>query len=62
MALIRADPEFVADAHAAGKEVHVWTVNRAADMDLVRRLGVDAVITDHPDELLRRLGRDAAAS
>lgn len=60
--LIRADPDFVADAHAAGKEVHVWTVNRPADMDLVRELGVDAVITDRPDEMLRRLGRDAAAS
>ncbi|SDF65719.1 glycerophosphoryl diester phosphodiesterase [Blastococcus aurantiacus] len=62
IALIRADPAFVADAHAAGKEVHVWTVNRPADMDLMRELGVDAVITDRPDEMLRRLGRDAAAS
>ncbi|RBY74787.1 glycerophosphodiester phosphodiesterase [Blastococcus sp. TF02-09] len=60
--IIRADPDFVADAHAAGKQVHVWTVNRPADMDLVRELGVDAVITDRPDEMLRRLGRDAAAS
>lgn len=62
VALVRADPDFVADAHAAGKEVHVWTVNRPRDMDLVRDLGVDAVITDHPDELLRRLGRSSAAS
>jgi glycerophosphoryl diester phosphodiesterase len=62
IALVRADPRFVADAHAAGKQVHVWTVNRPADMELVRRLGVDAVITDHPDEMLRHLGRDAAAS
>jgi glycerophosphoryl diester phosphodiesterase len=31
-------------------------------MDLVRELGVDAVITDHPDEMLRRLGRTSAAS
>lgn len=60
--LIRADPGFVADAHAAGKEVHVWTVNQPSDMDLVRRLGVDAVITDHPDELLRRLGRGSSAA
>jgi glycerophosphoryl diester phosphodiesterase len=62
IAVIRADPEFVADAHAAGKEVHVWTVNRPADMDLVRGLGVDAIITDHPDKVLRRLGRNSAAS
>jgi glycerophosphoryl diester phosphodiesterase len=57
IALIRADPEFVAAAHAAGKEVHVWTVNKPGDMDLVRDLGVDAIISDHPDEVLRRLGR-----
>lgn len=62
VALLRADPQFVADAHAAGKEVHVWTVNRPRDMDLVRDLGVDAVITDHPGEMLRRLGRRSAAS
>ncbi|WP_116449464.1 glycerophosphodiester phosphodiesterase [Blastococcus litoris] len=62
IALLRSDPEFVADAHAAGKEVHVWTVNRPRDMDLMRDLGVDAVITDHPDEMLRRLGRRSAAS
>src|SRR4029453_19258225 len=62
VALLRSDPDFVADAHAAGKEVHVWTVNRTRDMDLMRDLGVYAVITDHPDEMLRRLGRNAAAS
>jgi glycerophosphoryl diester phosphodiesterase len=60
--LLRADPRFVADAHAAGKQVHVWTVNRAIDMDYVRDLGIDVAITDHPEELLRRLGRDTAAS
>jgi glycerophosphoryl diester phosphodiesterase len=57
IALLRADPAYVADAHAAGKQVHVWTVNRPADMDFVRDLGVDVIITDHPDEALRRCGR-----
>jgi glycerophosphoryl diester phosphodiesterase len=60
--LLKSDPGFVADAHAAGKQVHVWTVNKATDMEFVRGLGVDAVITDHPDEMLRRLGRDATGS
>jgi glycerophosphoryl diester phosphodiesterase len=41
--------------------VHVWTVNRPADMDLVRDLGVDVIITDHPQELLHRLGRETTA-
>ena len=57
--LLRSDPEYVADAQAAGKEVHVWTVNRTVDMDFVRELGIDAAITDNPDELLRRIRTDA---
>ncbi|TFV90337.1 glycerophosphodiester phosphodiesterase family protein [Blastococcus sp. CT_GayMR16] len=62
ISLIRSDPDYVAAAHAAGKEVHVWTVNTAADMDLVRELGVDAAVTDNPHAMLRRLGRDAPTS
>ena len=61
ISLIRSDPDFVAAAHAVGKEVHVWTVNNPADMDLVRDLGVDVIITDHPEDLFRRLGRDTPA-
>ncbi|RBY84482.1 glycerophosphodiester phosphodiesterase family protein [Blastococcus sp. TF02A-30] len=57
IAVLRADPGFVADAHAAGKQLHVWTVNRPADMELARELGPDAIITDHPAEMLRLLGR-----
>src|SRR4051794_14769502 len=62
ISVLRSDPQFVAEAHAAGKELLVWTVNRPADMDLVARLGVDAVVTDQPDELLRRLGRGTSAA
>jgi len=62
MGIIRSDPEFVAAAHAAGKQVHVWTVNRAKDMQLACDLGVDVIITDHPGDLLRRLGRDVPPS
>jgi glycerophosphoryl diester phosphodiesterase len=57
IALLRSDPEYVERAHAAGKEIHVWTVNRPRDMDLVIERGVDAIITDFPGEVLRRLGR-----
>jgi hypothetical protein len=31
-------------------------------MDLVRDLGVDVVVTDHPRRLLRRLGREASTA
>ena len=57
ISVLRSDPDYVADAHAAGKQVHVWTVNSAADMDLARDRGVDVIISDRPEELLRRLGR-----
>ncbi|MGY1915005.1 glycerophosphodiester phosphodiesterase [Blastococcus sp. SYSU DS0973] len=57
LALLRADPGYVAAAQAAGKEVVVWTANTAADIDFLVGLGVDAVITDRPEEALRRLGR-----
>ena len=40
---------FVHAAHAAGVEVHVWTVNHRADMDRLLTLGVDALVTDFPD-------------
>ena len=46
---------FVARAHAAGIQVHVWTVN---DEDQAFRLlsrGVDAIITDRPAHLAQRL-------
>ncbi len=43
------DEAFVRAAHAAGVEVHVWTVNHRADMDRLLDLGVDGIITDFPD-------------
>lgn len=53
--LVRADPEFVDRAHARGKQVYVWTVDDPADLDLVRSLGVDAVITNRPAETIEAL-------
>ncbi|WP_432560525.1 glycerophosphodiester phosphodiesterase [Granulicoccus sp. GXG6511] len=42
-------PGLVDYAHAAGIDVHVWTVNARADIGAAIRAGVDAVITNHPD-------------
>lgn len=34
--------------HEAGKAVHVWTVNSAAEMEEMKAAGVDNLITDYP--------------
>lgn len=38
----------VETVHECGKEVHVWTVNRKSELERVKLLGVDNVITDNP--------------
>jgi glycerophosphoryl diester phosphodiesterase len=53
LALVRRDPDYVARVHAHGGRVHVWTVNDAADVELVARLGVDAIITNRPAKTRR---------
>ncbi|MBV8841186.1 MAG: glycerophosphodiester phosphodiesterase [Bryobacterales bacterium] len=49
--------EQVRAAHAAGLEVLPWTPNTPADWDRLIAAGVDGIITDYPDELLKHLGR-----
>ncbi len=50
-------PRFVRDGHGGGTAVHVWTVNETADMQRLIEWGVDGLITDYPDRLLKLLGR-----
>ena len=40
-------PDVVKACHDKGIKVHVWTVNEAADIERMRELGVDAVITNY---------------
>ncbi|KOT62152.1 glycerophosphodiester phosphodiesterase [Streptomyces sp. NRRL F-5755] len=56
--ILRAHPEYVAKAHRAGHQVHVWTVNDEADVELCERLGVDAIITNRPKQVRAQLGLD----
>ncbi|MDX2290981.1 MULTISPECIES: glycerophosphodiester phosphodiesterase [Streptomyces] len=44
-------PEVVAELHAAGISVNVWTVNDPARWRALADLGVDGIITDRPTEL-----------
>ncbi|NJP99168.1 glycerophosphodiester phosphodiesterase [Streptomyces zingiberis] len=57
MRVLRNHPEYVARAHRAGHQVHVWTVDDPADVDRCIRLGVDAIITNRPARVLSQLGR-----
>ena len=54
--ILRQKPGIVADQHKKGKKVFVWTVNEAADLHLCAKEGVDAVITDKPEQARKLLG------
>ncbi|MEO5744633.1 MAG: glycerophosphodiester phosphodiesterase family protein, partial [Terracoccus sp.] len=49
------DAAMVAQAHAAGLTVIPWTVDLADDMTRLIDLGVDGIITNHPDVLRKIL-------
>jgi glycerophosphoryl diester phosphodiesterase len=53
--------ESVAAAHRFGLEVHVWTINDAAEMTRLLALGVDAIMTDDPATAAPVLARARAA-
>lgn len=42
------DERLVENVHSQGKAVHVWTVNQKGEIERLRLLGVDNIITDYP--------------
>ncbi|MEJ8636030.1 glycerophosphodiester phosphodiesterase [Streptomyces sp. MS2.AVA.5] len=55
--IVRNQPGYIARLHRAGQRVHVWTVNEPEDVELCVRLGVEAIITNRPRQVLSQLGR-----
>jgi glycerophosphoryl diester phosphodiesterase len=54
-AITLASADFIADAHARGLTVQIWTVSDAAEMSSLIALGVDGINSDFPDRLLALL-------
>lgn len=59
--ILQAHPRYVQRVHAHGHQVYVWTVDTPEEIELVLGLGVDAVITNRPAAVLRRLGRSVGS-
>jgi glycerophosphoryl diester phosphodiesterase len=51
----RATPRLVRQLHRNGRAVHVWTVNDFNNFISMIEMGVDNIITDHPQDLRRFL-------
>jgi glycerophosphoryl diester phosphodiesterase len=47
----RINEEFVEEAHGMGLKVFVWTVNEPGDIERMKGLGVDGIISDYPDRI-----------
>ena len=48
-----ATPRFVRQAHRAGQDVYIWTVDDPAWIFVALSRGVDGLITDRPDTARR---------
>jgi glycerophosphoryl diester phosphodiesterase len=55
---LRAHPGLARRLVASGRDIHVWTVNNRADLELCLGLGVKAVISDRPAYMLELLAAE----
>ena len=54
-------PEVIAESHALGIAVVVWTANKEADMARLIEMGADGIISDRPDLLRKVAGENGIA-
>jgi len=59
---IIATAGLITAAHRRNLKVHVWTVNEVTRMRELIRIGVDGIISDRPDELVRLVRRTGATA
>jgi glycerophosphoryl diester phosphodiesterase len=55
--LLRNHPWLAERLHDQGNQLYAWTVNAPTDVDLVRNLGAEGIISDRPRYVLEKLGR-----
>lgn len=48
-AVLKQEPDFVKNCHDNGIRVHTWTVDEPEDIQLCLDMGVDVIMTNHPD-------------
>lgn len=53
---LQVNADLVKQAHAKGVKVLPWTVNSEKDMQAQAALGVDGMITDEPEKMVKLLG------
>jgi glycerophosphoryl diester phosphodiesterase len=55
------NPALISESHGLGVKVVVWTVNKPEDMARMIDMGVDGIISDHPDMLRQVAGERGIA-
>jgi glycerophosphoryl diester phosphodiesterase len=57
LSIVQQHPHMVRRFHDRGHRVHVFTADEPAEIDYLLELGVDAIISNHPRRVLKRIGR-----
>jgi glycerophosphoryl diester phosphodiesterase len=54
-----ASRELISEVHDEGLKVFAWTVNEENEIERLLELGIDGIITDHPERVVAVLARNA---